>query len=83
MLAQDSVLDKSFVILLVDRYEHAHNVAHQVSAAFWHAIKENRLEQALLNVVLVQLVEIVSLGNDPGHKRAPLAKSGYSEAASI
>ena len=40
-------------------------------AAFRDAIEKYRLAQALLIEIRVQLVEVVSFGNDSGHLRIP------------
>ena len=65
--AQDGVLDKRLVVLLVYRHEHTHYVAHQVCAAFGHTVQENRADQPFLRKVCVLLVEVVRFGDDSRH----------------
>jgi hypothetical protein len=60
MLFQYRYLDKSSVILLLNRNEHAHDVPKQVSSAFWHAVEENGLFQWNLFEVLVQIVQVIA-----------------------
>ena len=56
---QQRYLDKRLVILLLNRNEHANDIAQQVCATFGHAVEKNGLFQPGLFKVLVQLVQIV------------------------
>jgi hypothetical protein len=56
ILAQHRVLNESLVVLLLDRYEHTHDIADQVCTAFWHAIQEYGLGQRPLHKFPVALV---------------------------
>src|SRR3990170_3428852 len=67
VLAENGMLNKCPVILLVHRHEHAHDISHQVCTALGHTIKENRLEQTFLCKICVQLVEVVRLRDDSWH----------------
>src|SRR3546814_16580732 len=57
MLLQIGPLDEIAAILLVDRHEHADDVAQQEAAAFRHAVQEHRLAQRRLREAAVLLIE--------------------------
>ena len=67
VLAQYRVLDEGLVILLFHGDKHAHDIADEVRTAFWHAIEKDGFPQPLLHEVRVELIEVVTLGDDSGH----------------
>lgn len=79
---QNRYLDEHLVILLVDRNEHANDIAEQVGSALWHAVEKNGLLQAGLPEFPVLLVQIIFSTDDFGHSTHSLAWSDCNERAS-
>src|SRR3546814_8758700 len=67
MLLQIGPLDEIAAILLVDRHEHADDVAQQVAAAFRNAVQEHRLAQRRLRAAAVLLIERIGFHEHFGH----------------
>jgi hypothetical protein len=69
MLAQYRVLDERLVVLLIHWHEHAHDIPDQVRAALRHAVQKHRFEQWRLSELRIQLVQIVSPGDNSRQNR--------------